>query len=519
MSKSAVSSQGPGDTTPYTLQGSGLIVAALLLAAANFVVVLDMTVANVAVPHIAGGLAISPNEGTYVITSYAVAEAITVPLTGWLSKQFGTLKTFATCIMLFGLFSALCGLSNSIEALVGTRILQGLTGGPIMPLSQTILMQIFPKEKRGSALGLWSMTTLVAPVLGPIVGGYICDNWGWAFIFYINIPIAVIGSLTIWKVLKSFETVISKEKIDFVGMILLIIWVSAFQFMLDEGKTYDWFESNFIWALFITAVIGFASFMIWELTHARPIVDMRVFRHRGYCASVISVSFAFGAYFGSIVLTPLWLQTYMGYTAQESGMSTAAIGILAMFSAPLAAKYSQKYDPRMLVFFGVVWLGAFTYIRSFGTTDMSYAQIAIPMLIQGIGLPFFFIPLTALALASVNDNETASAAGLMSFIRTLSGAFATSIATTAWDNKANEFRNDLVGRVMSPEQIAMNLGDTSAAGQEMALVILDQNVQAQAVMLATNQVFLMVACTFVFAAITIWFAPKPMRRADTSNAH
>jgi DHA2 family multidrug resistance protein len=516
MSSPAVTSH---DATSYSLQGNGLIVAALLLAAANFVVVLDMTVANVAVPHIAGGLAISANEGTYVITSYAVAEAITVPLTGWLSRQFGTLKTFTTCVMLFGLFSALCGFANSIETLVAGRILQGLVGGPIMPLSQTMLMQIFPKEKRGSALGLWSMTTLIAPVLGPVVGGYICDNWGWSFIFFINIPIAIVGSVTVWNLLRSFETAIFKEKIDFVGMLLLIVWVSALQLMLDKGKSYDWFESGLIWAFLIAAVIGFIAFMIWEFTHERPIVNMKVFRHRGYCASVLSISFAFGAYFGSVVLTPLWLQTYMGYTAVESGLTSAATGVLAMIVAPFAAKYAQKFDPRMLVFGGVVWLGAFTYIRAFGTTDMTYAQIAIPMLIQGIGLPFFFIPLTGLALASVDPDETASAAGLMSFLRSLSGAFATSIVTTAWDNKANEFRNDLVGRVVSPEQVAISLGDTSPAGQNMALYILDQNVQSQAIMLATNQIFLVVACTFVFAALTIWLAPKPMRRADTSNAH
>ena len=519
MSRGATTSHMPHNAATYSLEGNGLIIAALLLAAANFVVVLDMTVANVAVPHIAGGLAVSANEGTYVITSYAVAEAITVPLTGWLSRQFGTLKTFTTCVMLFGLFSALCGFANSIETLVAGRILQGLVGGPIMPLSQTMLMQIFPKEKRGAALGLWSMTTLMAPVLGPVVGGYICDNWGWAFIFYINIPIAMLCSLTVMNLLRPFETTIFKEKIDFIGLLLLVAWVAALQIMLDKGQSYDWFESSLIWGLLVAAIVGFIAFMIWELTHERPIVNMRVFRHRGYCASVLNISFAFGAYFGSVVLTPLWLQTYMGYTAVESGFATAATGVLALVAAPFAAKYSQKYDPRVLVFCGVIWLGAFTYLRAFGTTDMTYAQIAIPMLIQGIGLPFFFVPLTGLALASVDADETASAAGLMSFLRSLSGAFAASIVITAWDDKATVFRSDLVGRAASPEQIAISLGDTSSAGQNIALHILDQNVQSQAIMLATNQIFLIVACTFVFAALTIWLAPKPNRRADTSNAH
>lgn len=357
---------GTNNTVPSSMQGNNLIMAAFLLAAANFVVVLDMTIANVAVPHIAGGLAISANEGTYVITSYAVAEAITVPLTGWLSRQFGALKTFSMCVMLFGLFSALCGFANSIETLVAGRIFQGLVGGPIMPLSQTILMQIFPKEKRGTALGLWSMTTLIAPVLGPVVGGYICDNWGWAFIFFINIPIAIVGSLTVWNMLRAFETTIFKEKIDVVGLLLLITWVSALQLMLDEGKSYDWFESRVIWTLCITAIIGFISFLIWEFTHEHPIVNIKIFRHRGYCASVLSISFTFGAYFGSVVLTPLWLQTYMGYTAVESGFVAASTGVLALFLSPFAAKYAQRFDARKLVFGGILWLGAFTYIRAFG---------------------------------------------------------------------------------------------------------------------------------------------------------
>lgn len=516
MNKSDVVSLGSSNDM---LRGNSLIFSALLLAAANFVVVLDMTIANVAVPHIAGGLAISANEGTYVITSYAVAEAITVPLTGWLSRQFGTLKTFSMCVLLFGLFSALCGFASSIEMLVVGRIFQGLVGGPIMPLSQTMLMQIFPKEKRGSAIGLWSMTTLIAPILGPIVGGYICDNWGWSFIFFINIPIAFVGSFTVWSLLRSFETAIAKEKIDFIGLILLAVWVSALQLMLDKGKNYDWFESSLIWGFLILAVIGFIAFLIWEFTHERPIVDLKVFRHRGYCASVLSISFAFGAYFGSVVLTPLWLQTYMGYTAVESGLTTAATGVLAMIAAPFAARIVQNFDARILVFGGVVWLGAFTYIRAFGTTDMTYSQIALPMLIQGIGLPFFFVPLTGLALSSVDPSETASAAGLMSFLRSLSGAFATSIVTTAWENKTNVFRSELVGKTVSPDEIALTLGDTSSTGQAIALHILDQNVQSQAIMLATNQIFLIVACTFIFAALTIWLAPKPVRRANSSAMH
>lgn len=502
------------DSAIPTLQGSELTIAALLLAGANFIVVLDMTIANVSVPHIAGGLAVSSSEGTYVITSYAVAEAISVPLTGWLAKRFGTLRAFTVSILLFGLFSALCGLANNLDMLVAGRVLQGLAGGPIMPLSQTLLLMIFPKEKQPVAIGLWAMTTLIAPVLGPIAGGWICDNWGWPFIFLINIPITIACSVIVAKMLKRFESKIIKEKIDFVGMGLLILWVAAFQIMLDEGKNHDWFESSFIISLLIISIIGFAAFLIWEFTHKAPIVDLRVFRHRGFSSSVLTISLAFGAFFGSVVLTPLWLQNYMGYSATWSGYAMAGMGVLAVFMAPVAAKMSEKYDPRLLVFFGVTWLGALTFYRSFGTTDMTFGMIAVPILIQGIGMPFFFVPLTGLAMASVEPHEVADASGQMNFLRTLSGAFATSLTTTAWDDQAAIFRSDLAGNVELPADLAALSPDP-----EMAIQALDMSVQSQTIMLATNKVFLVMAFMFIFAALAIWLAPKPTRSVDMTAIH
>lgn len=487
------------------LEGTQLMMAGLLLAASNFIVVLDMTIANVSVPHIAGGLAISPNEGTYVITSYAVAEAITVPLTGWFSSRFGTLKTFVIAMLAFGFCSLLCGMANSLGLLVGARILQGLSGGLLMPLSQTLLLRIFPPQKRGAAMGLWAMTTLVAPVLGPIIGGYISDNWGWPYIFYINIPLCILATVGVAKILAQYETKKTKAKIDFVGLILLVVWVGALQFMLDEGKKLDWFSSMEIRILLVTAIIGFLSFLIWELTQPDPIVDLRVFRHRGYTASVVAIALTFGAFFSSVVLTPLWLQSYMGYTAEWSGLTTCALGMLAVFVAPIAGKMSSKYDPRYLVFFGVLWVGSWTFVRSFNTTNMTHWQISLPMLLQGIGMPFFFIPSTALALSSVNEDETASAAGLMSFLRTLAGAFATSIVTTSWENDASVFRSEIVSN-LKPDH-------------GLELPVLDHLVQSQAVVLSTNHIFVVSAGIFIIAAFSIWLAPKPTRVADTSEAH
>lgn len=499
------------------LQGSQLVAAGLLLAISNFIVVLDMTIANVSIPHIAGGLAVSPNEGTYVITSYAVAEAISVPLTGWIASRFGNVRAFCASMMLFGLFSVLCGLATSIGFLVTARICQGLAGGPLMPLSQTLLMRAFPPEKRGVAMALWSMTTLIAPILGPIVGGYICDNWGWEFIFFINIPIALTCGFFAYRLLNRFESKIIKERIDYIGMVLLISWVAPFQYVLDEGKTLDWFSSTKIIVLTVISAIMFCSFLIWELTTKHPIVDLKVFRHRGFSIGTLTISLAFGAFFGTVVLVPLWLQSYMGYTATSSGFVAASIGVLAVVAAPFAAVMSQKFDSRKLVFFGVLWLGIWTYVRSYATTDMTSWQIAWPMLLQGLGMPFFFIPLTNLVLGSVNEEETASAAGLMSFLRTLAGAFATSIVTTSWENKASEFRSDLTAISASPNELAKMLGENEAS--QMTIATLDNMIQSQAIMLSTNHILMIASFTFIFAASVVWLAPKTTRKIEMTGGH
>src|SRR5262245_36930073 len=338
------------------LQGGMLWIAAIVLAAANFIAVLDMTIANVSVPNIAGSLGISSSQGTWVITSYAVAEAIVVPLTGWLAGRFGAVRVFTTAMALFGGFSALCGLSSTLGMLVLGRVLQGLSGGVLMPLSQTLLLRIFPKEKAGAATALWAMTTLVAPVLGPILGGWLCDSYGWPVIFFINVPLALLFAPVARRLLMRYEAALVKLPIDKIGLALLIAFVTALQLMLDVGKERDWFASSFICTLAVIAAIGFASFTIWELTAEHPVVDLRVFRHRGFTASVITLAFGFGAMFAVNVLTTLWLQTYMGYKSSWAGVLSAWTGVLAVVGAPLAGKLIGKVDPRRLICFGLVWL-------------------------------------------------------------------------------------------------------------------------------------------------------------------
>lgn len=499
------------ELTPLT--GGMLWLAALVLASANFIAVLDMTIANVSVAAIAGGLGTSTSQGTWVITSYAVAEAITVPLTGWLASRFGAVRVFVIAMGLFGVFSALCGLSNSLGMLVVARICQGLAGGPLMPLSQTLLLRIFPAEKAPAAIGLWSMTTLVAPVLGPIMGGYLCDEYSWPWIFLINLPIAVLCAVMAWRLLKRYTEQLVRNPIDKVGLALLVIWVGSLQLMLDEGKNLDWFASGEIIAMAIVAVIGFAAFLIWELHEPHPIVDLRVFRHRGFSVSVLTISLAFAGFFGISVLTPLWLQSNMGYTSTMAGEATAWSGVFALLTAPIAAGLSAKVDPRRLIFGGVLWMGLVTIWRMTSNSDMGYWDVSLPLMFLGLGIPFFFVPTTGLAMASVDEPEMANAAGLMNFLRTLSGAFATSLVTTAWEDETARHHADLVG-VTDADGSVHALLEGSGMTADGALNSLDNLLTGQSVMLATNELFGIVAVVLILAASVIWLAPKPTRQVD-----
>lgn len=503
---------------PAPLKGPALGLAAILLASANFIAVLDMTIANVSVPSIAGSLGISSSQGTWIITSYSVAEAIVVPLTGWLAARFGAVRVFTTAMILFGAFSALCGVSGSLGLLIFGRIMQGVSGGCLMPLSQTLLLRIFPKKKAPAAMALWAMTTLVAPVLGPILGGSICENISWPFIFFINVPIAALCSPFAWRLLKRYETSAIKAPIDTVGLVLLIVAVGALQIMLDMGKDEDWFASTTICVLAIVAIIGFAALLIWELNEPNPIVNLRVFRHRGFTAAVITLSLGYGAMFGSNVLTPLWLQSYMGYTATWAGMTTAWAGVLAVVFAPVAGfLMSKKHDPRRMIFAGLIWIGAVMLLRSNLSNDVTYWQIALPLLFMGIGLPLFFVPLTALALGSVDEEETASGAGLQNFLRTMSGAVATSLVTTFWESKTSVVHAELTG-------LTDRNGDAQAAlsasgmTPDAVLEQIDRMLESQSVMIATNQMMMLVTFAFFVAAAVIWFAPKPVRAIDMTQA-
>jgi DHA2 family multidrug resistance protein len=499
------------------LTGGALLLAGFVLALANFMVILDTTIANVSVPNIAGGLGVSANEGTWVITSYSVAEAITVPLTGWLAQRFGSVRTFAVAMCCFGLCSALCGLAPSLGVLVVFRVLQGLSGGPMIPLSQTLLLRVFPKKMAPQALAIWSMTTLIGPIAGPILGGLICDNSNWSWIFFINVPFALICSFLAWRLLRTRETPTLSLPIDFVGLGLLVVFVGALQIMLDQGENLDWFQSPFIISLLITTVIGFVAFLIWELTAENPVVNLKVFRYRGYTTCLIVMCLCFGAYFAAVVITPLWLQTNMGYTATWAGFALAPSGVLAVFMAPMVARMMAKIDARLLIFIGVLGLAGTMFWRTGFAGNITFSQIVAPQFVQGIFMPLFFVPLFGVALSFLKPQDITSGAGLLSFTRTMAAAFSTSIAATFWNNTSRASRVQLLNQMDSSQ--ALHQLRLDGLGANSALYQLERLVAGQGVMLATDTFFLCLGVVMVLAAFSIWVAPKPIVRGGPGGGH
>ena len=510
---------GPG-ALPLAAPKSGLSLwgIGILLAMANFLAVLDVSIANVSVPTIAGNLGASASQGTWVITSYAVAEAIMVPLTGWLANRFGAVRVFVTAMLGFGCFSALCGLAGTLNMLVFFRVMQGFCGGPLMPLSQTLLMRIFPKEKQAAAMGLWAMTTLTAPIAGPMLGGVLCDNLGWQSIFWVNVPIAACCAPILYRMLRKHETETVRVRVDAIGLGLLVLFVGSLQLMLDLGKEHDWFESGLITGLGVTAVVGFAAFMIWELTEKDPIVDLKVFRHRGFAAACLTLPLAFAAFQASNVLVPQWLQSNMGYTATWAGYISGMTGILAVVGAPIAAKLSGRFDARILVFSGVMGLAWVTFMRTGATSQMDFWQIAFWPFVIGIGVPMFFLPLNMVGLGSVEPDETASAAGQLNFLRTMSGAIATSLVNTVWENNSNRNQAELAGALNGAEATLAAI-QQQGASYEQAVQLVTGQVQGQAVIMGTNQVMTLCALGFAAAALTIWLAPRPRPGAYISALH
>lgn len=513
----------PGEATPLKpLQGGALVLLTIAVAFSTFMEVLDMTIVNVAVPHIAGSLGVSASEGTWTISSYALASAIMQPLTGWLARRFGEVKTFIGSVGLFVAFSMLCGLATSMPMLVIARLLQGAGSGPMVALSLTLLLSSYPKAKQGIALAMWAMTVVVAPIFGPILGGWLTDNFSWPWIFYINVPVGALAAVITWALLHKRETKTYKTPIDIVGLTLLVVGVGCLQFMLDNGNDNDWFASTLITVLGITALVCITFLVVWEMHAKHPVVDLSLFKRRNFTVGVIALSLGMMAFFGINVVFPLWLQTTLGYTATWAGLATAPVGVLAFLMSPVIGANINRMDLRMVVTAAfLIFAGTSWWFSSFDSSA-SFATLVLPRFVMGAGIACFFIPLNQIYLSGLPGDQIASASGLANFCRTMGSSVSTAVTVTIWQHRG-DFHHAILTESVSPAhpaatQYLQGLAQGGLSGTR-GLGVVDQVLTREALTLAVNDVFWLCAVLFVALIPMIWFAKPPFGSAGGAAGH
>jgi MFS transporter, DHA2 family, multidrug resistance protein len=497
-------------TQPPPLKGAALAIAAIALALGTFMQVLDTTIANVSLPTIAGNLGVSADNGTWVITSFACANGVTVPLTGWLMQRVGVVRTFVASVLLFTLSSLLCGIAWSLPSLILFRILQGATSGPMIPGSQALLISIFPASKRGTALGIWSMTSLVGPITGPVLGGYISDYYSWGWIFLINVPVGLLCAALSWRFMGSRETPTRKLPIDTIGLALLAFWVFSLQTMLDLGKDRDWFNNPLITALAIFAVVGFVAWIIWEMTEAHPIVDLSLFRSRNFAFGVLTLCLAYSLLYSNLVLMPLWLQQDMGYTATWAGIASAPSGLTAIVATPLLGRV--KIDPRFMSTLSFSLFACSYFMRTRFTPDTSFEVVAASMAVQGMAMGCFFVPLLSILLDGVPADRVPSASGLSNFARITAGGFGASLVTYFWDRREALHQTRLVENVTpyAPpfQQITTTMRELGLTPAQADGTLLRMTVR-QAYILSALDIFWVSGWACLVLIATIWLCRKP----------
>jgi EmrB/QacA subfamily drug resistance transporter len=503
------------------LRGVALVLLTTALSLATFIELLDTTITNVTVPAISGAMGVSIGHGTWVISSYTMAAAISVPLTGWLAARFGETRLFLASVLLFTLASAACALSTSMTMLVACRLLQGLVSGPMVPLSQTLLLRVFAVEKRALAIALWGVTVLLAPIFGPVIGGWLVDHYSWHWIFLINLPIGLTALAICATLLPPDISPRSKNPIDAVGIALLIIGVGSLQAVLDLGREYGWFDSRLIIGLMITSVLALVAFLIWEFGERYPVVNLSLFRDRNYTLSLLIISAGMMGFALVGVVFPLWLQTVMGYSAFQAGLAMSTFGVLALVFAALVGSYGEKIDPRMIASFGfMVFCLTMLWYTHF-SLNMTFWQIAAPGFILGIGLPCFFIPMVAVMLSRVPDEELASATGFSNFLRTLAFAFGTALSVTIWDNRGNFHYGSLAQGIShidtGTQHYVGGLQRIGITGNH-GIVAIQQATQQQSYMLATNDMFFLASALCLVLAASVWLT-RPRRGMTLELGH
>jgi MFS transporter, DHA2 family, multidrug resistance protein len=479
----------------------------IVVSLAAFMEVLDSSIANVALPHIAGSLGASNDESTWVLTSYLVSNAIVLPISGFLVGLFGRKRFFMMCIVFFTASSFLCGIAPSLGLLLLFRVMQGAFGGGLQPMAQAILADTFPPEKRGLAFALYGVTAVCGPVLGPMLGGWITDNYSWRWIFYINVPVGILALLMVQLLVQDPPYLTRSKKgfanFDFVGFSLLAIGVGAFQVVLDKGQEDDWLSSHFILALSIIAAVGLVSLVVWEWWHKDPIVDVHLFRNFNFATTSVMFLMLGAALFSSTVLMPQLLQTLMGYTAEEAGLVLSVGAVVILFFLPLVGKLTTRTQARYLIAIGWISMAGSMYISA-RQIDLliSVGSASWLRVLQSIPLPFLFVPLTLAGYVGLPSEKTNSAAGLMNFMRNMGQSIGTSALTTVLARRDQFHQSVLADYTASPrfhnavQRLAGQLnraGLSTYTAQHQALDRLYGMVQAQAATLSYVDAYFLLA--------------------------
>jgi DHA2 family multidrug resistance protein len=422
-----------------------LIAASVMLA--TFMEVLDTSVANVSLPHIAGNLSATPEEATWVLTSYLVANAIILPATNWLGSLFGRKRFFIVCILLFTLASALCGMAGSLGFLVIARVLQGAGGGALQPISQAVLLESFPPAKRGSAMAVFAMGVVVAPIAGPTLGGWITDNYSWRWIFYINLPI---GLLAMWMAQTFIEDPPYLKKahissIDYIGFGLLSIWLATLQFILDKGQELDWFASHAVVACAVASCLALVGFIFWELNTAQPIVDLRILKNRNFAVGVGLMTLLGALLYGTTAVLPLFMQTLLGYPALDAGLAMSPRGVGAFLATMLVGRLVGKVSNRLLILTGFLVLAYASFMLGHINMSIGMPSIVWPSIINGIAISFIFVPLTTSTMGTLSQQQMGNATGIFNLMRNLGGSLGIAAITTMIARGAQSYQSVLVG--------------------------------------------------------------------------
>ncbi|HEV3270141.1 MAG TPA: DHA2 family efflux MFS transporter permease subunit [Candidatus Rhabdochlamydia sp.] len=476
------------------------VLATFTLALASLTVVLDYSVANVSLAYIAGDLGISTNEGIYVITSFAVGNAIALPITNWLSKRLGDVKLMTLSLLLFVLFSAGCGLAHKVPELIIFRFLQGFVAGPLIPLSQTLLLGIHPPHKKQMAIALWGTVVIVGPITGPIIGGWITYNYSWPWIFYINIPIGLLSTCVIWAILRKRESRIEKLTLDWVGLLLLTIGVVCLQILIDKGEEWDWFSSYLVRGLTISTSLSFILLGIWSFFHKSPLIDLTLFKIRSYTTSIITLLLASSSYFGSVVLIPLWLQQNMGYTAEWAGFALAPIGFAPILFSRWIPKLLDKLGTLVLFSISFSFFAFSCFFTSNFNTDISINMVYLTRFIFGLGVLFYVVPLFSLSLQDIPPDKLNSSSGFFNFIRSMVSGIGASIFTTLWIRRSAYHHSILVESItpfsQETHRFLTDLSKIRLDGPQTQ-EFLNETINTQAAVLGLNDCFFLMGWIFL----------------------